>query len=76
MELQHKSLPILAFKTLSAAEGIIEAVVSIFSNVDSANERVLPGAFAKSLKRKLPKGVWSHDWDKIWACNFWAARVS
>lgn len=62
MQLQHKSLPILAFKTLNAAEGIIEAVVSVFSNIDGANERVLPGAFAKSLKRKLPKGVWMHDW--------------
>jgi len=44
--------------------GIIEAYVSIFNNVDSQNERILPGAFKDSLKRKLPKGVWMHNWEK------------
>ena len=62
MQLSHKNLPVLAFKTLDASEGIVEAIVSVFNNTDGANERVLPGAFAKSLKRKLPKGVWAHDW--------------
>ena len=46
----------------SEAEGIIEAIVSVFGNTDKANEVVMPGAFAASLARKLPKGVWAHNW--------------
>lgn len=47
----------------SAGEGIIEAVVSVFDNVDSYNERVIQGAFTKSLETKMPKGVWMHNWE-------------
>lgn len=45
------------------AEGIIEAIVSVFGNTDKANEVVMPGAFTASLGRKLPKGVWAHRWE-------------
>lgn len=45
-------------------DGTIRAIVSVFGNVDLAGETVLFGAFAKSLKAKLPKGVWMHQWDK------------
>jgi HK97 family phage prohead protease len=40
--------------------GIIEAVVSVFGNLDRGREIVAPGAFKESLARKLPKGVWHH----------------
>lgn len=49
-------------KAADKASGTIEAIVSVFGNVDAAKERVVPGAFAKSIARKLPKGVWAHDW--------------
>lgn len=49
-------------KSSSEPEGIVEAIVSVFSNIDAAQERVLPGFFRTSLERKLPKGVWMHDW--------------
>jgi HK97 family phage prohead protease len=42
--------------------GIIRAIVSVTGNVDHAGERVMPGFFAKSLQKKLPRGVWGHDW--------------
>lgn len=45
-------------------QGIIEAYVSIFDNEDSVGDVIKMGAFAKSLARKLPKGVWSHKWDQ------------
>lgn len=51
------------FKAASE-EGIVEAIVSVFGNVDSYGEAVMPGAFAKSLGRKYPKGVMCHDWDE------------
>jgi HK97 family phage prohead protease len=47
-----------------APEGLVEAVVAVFSNVDAAREVITPGAFAKSLRAKLPKGVWGHDWSQ------------
>ena len=59
MDIEHK-----AFKTSVEAGdvGEITALVSVFGNTDFANERVMPGAFTKSLANKLPKGVWAHDW--------------
>jgi HK97 family phage prohead protease len=59
----YKIVPISEFK-VDAEKGIIEAYVSIFNNVDLGGDKILPGAFADSLKKKLPKGVWSHNWDQ------------
>jgi HK97 family phage prohead protease len=54
----------VSFKVTNTSEdGIIEAIVSVFGNVDSYGEAVMPGAFAESLSEKLPKGVWMHEWD-------------
>jgi hypothetical protein len=44
--------------------GEITALVSVFSNVDHANEKVMPGAFKASLEKRTPKGVWAHDWQQ------------
>ena len=52
-------------KAVDAEEGIVEAYVSIFGNVDGANEIVEKGAFSESLSRKLPKVAWSHNWDEV-----------
>ena len=53
----------------SNGQGIVEAVVAVFNNVDHGNERILPGFFAQSIASKRNeqgrlriKGVWSHDW--------------
>jgi len=64
----------MQFKTYSAtlttdsANGTVEAVVSVFNNTDLVNDRVMPGAFAKSLEDYATTGrtipfVWSHDYD-------------
>ncbi len=59
--MEHK-----AFQTNIQTEDVGEicALVSCFNNVDMGNEKVMPGAFKNSLARKLPKGVWAHQWDK------------
>jgi HK97 family phage prohead protease len=50
-----------------APHGEFTALVSIFNNTDLVGDRVMPGAFGKSLEtynetgRTLPI-VWSHDW--------------
>lgn len=48
-------------------EGTFEAIVSVFGNVDYAGDRVVKGAFAKSLDTWKTSGdpipvVWSHQW--------------
>lgn len=48
-------------------EGTFEALVSIFGNVDLVGDRVVKGAFAKSLERWESSGdpipvIWSHQW--------------
>lgn len=51
------------FKIVDEEKGVIEAYVSIFGNVDAYGEIVEKGAFEESLKKKLPKGVWAHNWE-------------
>lgn len=51
-------------KGVSTDQGIVDAVVSVFNNIDSVGDRILPGAFAKSISNKLPKIVWMHDWSQ------------
>jgi len=51
-------------KVQSVDEGTITALVSCFNNRDRAGEVVKPGAFKASLEKKMPKGVWAHQWDK------------
>jgi len=45
------------------AAGTFEAVVSVFGNVDQGGDRMMKGAFARTLKeRGMPPVVWSHEW--------------
>lgn len=57
-------------------EGIIEAVVSVFGNIDSYNERVMQGAFTKSLAHGMPTGVLSHDWENPVATTLHVEELS
>jgi len=48
-------------------QGIVTAYTSIFGNVDLQSDKVMPGAFSKSLKQWRASGdpipaIWSHDW--------------
>lgn len=61
---EYKAFPIILAKEIDDEQGIVEAIVSVFNNVDLGKEIIRPGYFTKSLKRKLPKGVWMHDWTK------------
>jgi len=45
-------------------QGIIEAYVSIFNNVDLVGDIIKRGSFVESLRKKLPKGVWMHNWEE------------
>lgn len=64
MNLRYKTYSAAHTKTLDEAQGIAEHIVSVFNNVDHGGDRILPGFFEASIKNKLPKGVWAHDWEK------------
>lgn len=70
--MQVKSFPaemqVKAATKNDGSPGEFTAVVSVFGNVDLAGDRILPGAFASSLKRYADSGrsipiVWNHDWN-------------
>lgn len=60
----------VSFKAISGqigidkAEGIVECFVSAIGNKDSVGDIVVPGAFNMSLRRRKPRVVWGHDWNK------------
>ena len=45
-------------------KGVIEAYVSIFDNVDLGGDKIVRGAFLESINKKMPVGVWMHNWDE------------
>jgi HK97 family phage prohead protease len=68
--IRRKSYPFSSFKALDDASGTFEAIVSVFGNVDYAGDRVVAGAFAKSLAKWSASGdpipvIFSHQWSNI-----------
>lgn len=61
---QRRAFPITQFKAVDGAErGTFEAIVSVFGNIDSYGERMVKGAFERTLsERGLPPIYWNHDW--------------
>lgn len=61
--MEHKSLFGGETKVLDASEGIVEAIVSVTGIRDEVDDVIVPGAYAKTIAARLPKGVYSHDWE-------------
>lgn len=61
--LEHKTVGVKGMNVLSADEGIVETIISVTGVVDNVKDRIMPGAYQKTLAKRKPKGVWSHDWD-------------
>lgn len=63
-----KTYPVLELKALAdGPAGRFEAIVAVFNNIDAYGDRILPGAFERTLKpppegRGFPPIVWSHMW--------------
>lgn len=62
--MEHKVVPVTGFKVVDDQAGIVEAFVSVTGAVDSVKDRIIPGAYEKTLVARTPKGVWSHNWDQ------------
>ena len=70
MNVQHEIKAVRAqFKAVTdAPAGTFEAIVSVFGNVDLGGDRVVPGAFTRTLADWNASGdpipvIWSHEWD-------------
>jgi HK97 family phage prohead protease len=70
MTVQHEIKAARAqFKAVTdAPAGTFEAIVSVFGNIDLGGDRVMPGAFARTLDDWNSSGdpipvIWSHEWD-------------
>jgi HK97 family phage prohead protease len=69
--MKRAEFPALSVKT-EGDQGEVEALVSIFGNIDSVGDRVLPGAFAKTILEHAMSDdpvpvVFSHDWGDPWS---------
>jgi phage head maturation protease len=60
---ETKALPLAEFKVLDEAEGIVETIVAVSGIEDKVKDIIAPGALGASLEKRMPVGVWSHDWD-------------
>lgn len=66
--------------TLEEDEGVFVGYASIFNNVDSYGDKVIPGAFTKSLGSFGPSGsgiacYWSHQMDDPMKCIGWTKEA-
>jgi hypothetical protein len=67
---KHKAFQLHSFKALDEGQGIFEAIVAVFNNVDRGGDKILPGAFADSLAAWKAKGrpipvIFSHEWENL-----------
>lgn len=62
--MEHKAFPIASFKASPDGDaGEFTALIAVFNNVDRGGDRIMPGAFKRTLaERGLPPIVWSHEW--------------
>ena len=59
--MDRKNVPVSSVRGVNDADGIVEAIVSVTNIVDSVNDVIEPGAYKNTLRKRNPKGVWSHD---------------
>lgn len=74
MTIKRATAPVFGFKAIAeevaGAAGVFEAIVAVFNNVDRIGDRILPGAFAKSLEKWTASGdpipvIFDHQWGNL-----------
>lgn len=68
--MQTKVFQLAQFKAVNQEQGVFEALVAVFNNIDRGGDKILPGAFADSLAEWEAKGrpipvVFAHQWDNL-----------
>lgn len=64
MNLKHINVPVYGVKALDDSQGILEAFVSVYGNIDCYNERMIYGCFGKGLTKRSPNGLFMHNWEQ------------
>ena len=54
----------IEFKTIDDEKGEVEAVFSVFNNVDTDGDVVLPGSIKSGFKDNQVPMVFAHKWDQ------------
>lgn len=62
-DMEHKSVGVAGVQVEDEGNGIVKAYVSVTNMVDGVNDVIHDGAYEKSLRKRKPKGIWSHDWN-------------
>lgn len=62
MQIEFKETPVSGVSVVDDKAGIIEALVSVTGIVDNVNDIIEYGAYADTLTKRRPKGVWHHSW--------------
>lgn len=66
---KHMTAPVMVkADSIDEEAGTFEAIVSVFNNIDSVGDVVMPGAFSDDLAEWAAKGdpipvIWSHRWE-------------
>ena len=68
--MKHRVFSLKSFKATDEAQGVFEALVAVFNNVDRVGDMILPGAFEDTLAAWQEKGapipvIYSHEWDNL-----------
>ena len=68
--MKHRVFSLKSFKATDEAQGIFEALVAVFNNVDRIGDMIIPGAFTDTLAQWEAKGapipvIYSHEWDNL-----------
>lgn len=72
LNLEHKQAPAGTGVGLLGADdetGVVEAIVSVTGIRDAVSDRIIPGAYAKTIAARNPKGIFGHDWGR------WTAKT-
>jgi hypothetical protein len=64
MTLESKADTSSTLAGVDEEKGIVEAYVSVTGIEDNVGDIIEPGAYAKTLRTRTPKGVWSHRWEE------------
>ena len=62
-DLEYKSATTSGHLITDDKTGVVEAFVSVTGIKDNVNDIIIPGAYAKTLQTRRPKGVYSHSWE-------------
>lgn len=60
--LDFKAIPGVGVRVVDAEEGIVEALVAVTGIKDDVDDVIEPGAFADTLKKRLPRICLNHSW--------------